>query len=109
MCYKKYTDNRNRCSSVLGCNDFKSSITSERYMCGFITITILSLPLGSNKNVTVWINNIFLLVWLFSSQRIMGRPMLRCVTVKIVIKAMRALGEDHQVTKDIYIYIYIYI
>ena len=62
-------------------------------MRGFIT---MSLPLGSNKNVTVWINNIYLLVWLCSSHRIMGRPMLPCVTVKIVIKAMRALSQIEQ-------------
>ena len=110
-------DNRNRCSSVLGCNDFKNSITSERYSCGFFT---MSLPLGSHKNVTMWKVTTFLLVWLCSSQRIMGRPVLPRVTVKIVIKAMRALSqigpissgpillvqwklaEDHQVTKDIY-------
>ena len=62
-------------------------------MCGFIT---MCLPLGSHKNVTMWINNTFLLVWLCSSQRIMGRPMLPCVTVKIVTKAMRALSQIGQ-------------
>ena len=93
MCYKKYMDNRNRCSSVLGCNDFKNSITSERYSCGFFT---MSLPLGWHKNVTMWKVTTFLLVWLCSSQRIMGRPMLPCVTVKIVIKAMRALSQIGQ-------------
>ena len=56
----------------------------------------MSLPLGSHKNVTMWKVTTFLLVWLCSSQRIMGRPMLPCVTVKIVIKAMRALSQIGQ-------------
>ena len=47
----------------------------------------MSLLLGSNKNVTMWINNIFLLVGPIFPQRIMGRPMHSCVTVNIVIKA----------------------
>ena len=45
------------------------------------------LLLGSNKNVTMWINNIFLLVGPIFPQRIMGRSMLSCVTDNIVIKA----------------------
>ena len=50
----------------------------------------LSLLLGSNKNVTVWIKNIFLLVRLSSSQRIMGRPFFGRVTIKIVKGAVPA-------------------
>ena len=57
---------------------------------------IMSLLLGSNKNVAMWIRNIFLLVGLICSQRIMGRPMVSCVTVKIVIKATRALTHIEQ-------------
>ena len=50
----------------------------------------LSLLLGSNKNVTMWIKNIFLLVGLISSQRIMGRPIFARVTIKIVKGAVPA-------------------
>ena len=57
---------------------------------------IMSLLLSSNENVAVWINNIFLLVWLICSEGIMGRPMLPCVTVKIVIKAIGALPQREQ-------------
>ena len=57
---------------------------------------IMSLLLSSNENVAVWINNIFLLVWLICSEGIMGRPMLPCVSVKIVIKAIRALPQREQ-------------
>ena len=53
----------------------------------------MSLLLGSNENVTMWINNIFLLVGPIFPQRIMGRPMLSCVTVKIVIKAGQVLSH----------------
>ena len=56
----------------------------------------MSLPLGSHKNVTMWKVTTFLLVWLCSSQRIMGRPVLPRVTVKIVIQAMRALSQIGQ-------------
>ena len=51
----------------------------------------MSLLLGSNKNVTMWINNIFLLVGPIFPPRMMGRPTLSFVTVKIVIKAGQVL------------------
>ena len=53
----------------------------------------MSLLLGSNENVTMWMNNIFLLVGPIFPQRIMGRPMLSCVTVKIVMKAGQVLSH----------------
>ena len=56
----------------------------------------MSLLLGSNKNVTMWIEYIFLLVGPLCSERIMGRPMVPCVTVKIVIKATRVLTHIEQ-------------
>ena len=84
-------------------------------ICVQVFVT-MSLLLGSYENVTMWINNICLLVGLISSLGIMGRPMHPCVTVKIVIKAIRQptqreqrsipilrvrwkLGRDHLVTR----------
>ena len=44
----------------------------------------LSLLLGSNQNVAVWIKNIFLLVGPICSTRIMGKPIFAHVTIKII-------------------------
>ena len=64
-------------------------------ICVQVFVT-MSLLLGSYENVTMWINNICLLVGLISSLRIMGRPMLSCVTVKIVIKTIRQPTQREQ-------------
>ena len=50
----------------------------------------LSLLLSSNINVTVWIKNIFLLVWPIFSTRIMGRPIFARVTIEIIKGAVSA-------------------
>ena len=44
-----------------------------------ICVVLLLCPCHSAR-IKMWIDNTFLLVWLCSSQMIMGRPMLPCVT-----------------------------
>ena len=75
-------------------SSFKNLITS--WSICVQEFVIMSLLLGSNKNVAMWINNIFLLVGTICSQRIMDRPVFPCVTVKIVIKAIRELTQREQ-------------
>ena len=75
-------------------SSFKNLITS--WSIWVQEFVIMSLLLGSNKNVAMWIRNIFLLVGLICSQRIMGRPMLSCVTVKIVINVRRGHSQIEQ-------------
>ena len=76
------------------CNNFRNSITS--WSICVHEFVVMSLLLGSNKNVAMCINNIFLLVWPIFSEGIMGRPIISCVTVKIVIKATRVLTHVEQ-------------
>ena len=75
-------------------SSFKNFITS--WSIWVQEFVIMSLLLGSNKNVAMWINNIFLLVGFICSQRIMDRPVSPCVTVKIVIKAIKELTQREQ-------------
>ena len=75
-------------------SSFKNLITSWRiWVQEFV---IMSLLLGSNENVAMWIRNIFLLVGIICSQRIMDRPVSPSVTVKIVIKATQVLTQREQ-------------
>ena len=55
-----------------------------------------SFLLDSNENVTMWICNIFLLVRTISSKRIMSRPMVFSVTIKIIVSAVIAFGHAKQ-------------
>ena len=46
----------------------------------------------SNENVSMWVNHVIFLVGLVFSARIMGRPVIRCVTIEVVIGTTKIGG-----------------
>ena len=65
-----------------------------------ITVCPNIIIMLSNENVPVWINNVFHVISLVSSTRIMCGPVISFVTVKIIVHVLRRLKFRSIVTRS---------